>query len=112
MFSIEFLNFLSSGLIYVQTHDTEIWSKLVSMAVLCTKVIQIAILYWESKTVHDQVYKSYFCFIQSLTSQGDLELFSTYELTPWLMEPGGSKPHSQGLFNNSYPEPNQPNSLH
>ena len=23
------------------------------------------------------------------------------------MEPGGSMPHSQGLSNNSYPEPNQ-----
>ena len=28
------------------------------------------------------------------------------------MEPGGSIPHSQGLSNNSYPEPNQPNSPH
>ena len=26
------------------------------------------------------------------------------------MEPGVSMPHSQGLSNNSYPEPNQPNS--
>ena len=26
------------------------------------------------------------------------------------MKPGGSMPHSQGLSNNSYPEPNQPNS--
>ena len=26
-------------------------------------------------------------------------------ITPWLMEPGGSTPHSQGLSNNSYPEP-------
>ena len=25
------------------------------------------------------------------------------------MEPVGSMPHSQGLSNNSYPEPNQPN---
>ena len=25
------------------------------------------------------------------------------------MEPGGSMPHSQGLSNNTYPEPNQPN---
>ena len=33
-------------------------------------------------------------------------------LTPWLMEPGGSIPHSQGLSNNPYPEPNQPNYLH
>ena len=33
-------------------------------------------------------------------------------LTPWLMEPGGSMPHSQGLSNNSYPEPNQPNYPH
>ena len=28
----------------------------------------------------------------------------------WLMEPRGSMPHSQGLSNNPYPEPNQPNS--
>ena len=28
------------------------------------------------------------------------------------MEPGGSMPHSQGLSNNLYPEPNQPNSSH
>ena len=33
-------------------------------------------------------------------------------LTPGLMEPGGSILHSQGLSNNSYPEPNQPNSPH
>ena len=33
-----------------------------------------------------------------------------YILTPWLMEPGGSMPHSQGLSNNSLPESNQPNS--
>ena len=26
--------------------------------------------------------------------------------TPWLMEPGGSRPHSQGLSNNLYLEPN------
>ena len=35
---------------------------------------------------------------------------SGFFLTPWLMEPGDSMPHSQGLPNNSYPEPNQPNS--
>ena len=29
-----------------------------------------------------------------------------------LMEPGGSMPHSQGLSNNPYPEPNQSSSLH
>jgi hypothetical protein len=34
----------------------------------------------------------------------------TNELTPWLLEPEGSMPHSQGLSNNPYPEPNQPNS--
>ena len=27
----------------------------------------------------------------------------------WLMEPGGLMPYLQGLFNNPYPEPNQPN---
>ena len=31
------------------------------------------------------------------------------ELTPWLIEPGGSMPHSQGLSNDSNHEPNQPN---
>ena len=30
-------------------------------------------------------------------------------VTPWLMEPGGSMPHSQELSNNPFPEPNQPN---
>ena len=33
-------------------------------------------------------------------------------LTPWLMECGGSMPHSQGLSNNPYPELNQPNSTY
>ena len=33
-------------------------------------------------------------------------------LTPWLMESGGSMPHSQGLSINLNPEPNQPNSLY
>ena len=32
-------------------------------------------------------------------------------LTPWLMEPGGSMPDSQGLSNNPYLEPNQHNSF-
>ena len=34
-------------------------------------------------------------------------LYVTYELTPWLMEPAGSMPHSQRLSNYLYPEPNQ-----
>ena len=33
-------------------------------------------------------------------------------LTLWLMELGGSMPHSQELFNNPYPGSNQPNSSH
>ena len=37
---------------------------------------------------------------------------SRYIITPWLMEPGGLKSHSQRLSNNAYPEPNQPNSLY
>ena len=32
----------------------------------------------------------------------------THSLTLWLMELRGSLPHSQGLSNNPYPEPNQP----
>ena len=38
--------------------------------------------------------------------------YNHYSLTPWLMEPGGSMPHPQGLPNNPCPEPNQPNSPH
>ena len=30
------------------------------------------------------------------------------DLTPWLMEPGGSMPHSQELSNNPYPVPINP----
>jgi len=37
---------------------------------------------------------------------------STNLLTPWLVELAGSMPHSQGLSNNSYPEPNEPNYPH
>ena len=33
-------------------------------------------------------------------------------LTPWLMEPRASMLHSEGLSNNPYPEPNQPNFLY
>ena len=39
-------------------------------------------------------------------------VYSASILTPWLMEPGGSMPHSRGLSNNSYPEPNRPNFPH
>jgi hypothetical protein len=39
-------------------------------------------------------------------------ILQTPILTPWLMEPGGSMPHSQQPSNNPYPEPNQTNSAH
>ena len=39
-----------------------------------------------------------------------LLVFSPFLLTPWFMEPGGSKLYSQELSNNPYPEPNQLNS--
>ena len=39
-------------------------------------------------------------------------VFTINELTPWLMKPGGSIPHSQGISNNPYPELNQPNYPH
>ena len=29
--------------------------------------------------------------------------YLTITLTPWLMKPGGSMPHAQGLSNNPYP---------
>ena len=35
---------------------------------------------------------------------------TTRLLTTWFMKPEDSMPHSQGLSNNSYPKPNQPNS--
>ena len=35
-----------------------------------------------------------------------------YKQTTWLMQPGGSMPHTQGLSNNPYNEPNQPNYPH
>ena len=44
----------------------------------------------------------------ALTDKEWRGLCKEYTLTPWLMEPGGSMPHSQGLSNNSYPEPNNP----
>ena len=37
--------------------------------------------------------------------KGSRDLFSG--LIPWLMELGSSMPHSQGLSNNPYPEPDQ-----
>jgi hypothetical protein len=37
-------------------------------------------------------------------------LSQLYLLTPWFMKSRGSIIYSQGLSNNSYPEPNQPNS--
>ena len=33
-------------------------------------------------------------------------LYEEYYLTSWFMESGGSMLHSQGLFNNPYPESN------
>ena len=46
------------------------------------------------------------------THKAGMTLNVEHSLTPWLMEPGGSMPHSQGLSNNSYTQPNQPNSPH
>ena len=37
-------------------------------------------------------------------------LASREKLIPLIMKTGDSMPHSQGLSNNPYPEPNQPNS--
>ena len=47
---------------------------------------------------------------QDKTYLGSLhDIQNTSKLTPWLMEPVASMPHSQRLSNNPYPEPNQPN---
>ena len=48
--------------------------------------------------------------LQNMPYMMKLSVVIPNRLTPWLMEPGGSMPHSQGLSNNSYPEPDQPNS--
>ena len=45
----------------------------------------------------------YFPYTASDVLSDDIQL-----LTSWLVELGGSMPNSQGLSNNSYPEPNQP----
>ena len=39
---------------------------------------------------------------------GTMSLNADNKLTSWLMEPGGSMPHSQELYN----KPNQPNSTY
>ena len=41
-----------------------------------------------------------------------LSTWVTDKLTPWLLEPGGSMPHSQELSNNAYRKPNQHNFWH
>ena len=56
---------------------------------------------------------AYICFSSSLLPKFFLSItIPAHWLTQWLMGPGGSMPHSQGLSNNSYPEPNQPNYPH
>ena len=37
-------------------------------------------------------------------------LKNVFRTNSWVMETGGSIPHSQGLLNNPYPDPNEPNS--
>ena len=43
-----------------------------------------------------------------IIAQNSIRQHLTNELTLWLMEPGRSMPHSQGLSNNPNPEANQP----
>ena len=50
----------------------------------------------------------FFSFFFLIPTAQLLEQSVTPILTPWLMKPGGSMPHSQGISNNPYPEPNQP----
>ena len=49
-------------------------------------------------------------YVKQLRQYLSVTQSSVVTLTPWLMEPGGSMPHSQGLSNNPCPELNQPNS--
>ena len=51
-------------------------------------------------------------FILFIRSVAASIITTTTKLTSWLMKPGGLMPHSQGLSNNPYPEPNQPNYPH
>ena len=67
--------------------------------------------------VSPNIYSISLCNLQTLqtfdcASSGFFSYLLTLTLTPWLMEPVGPMPHSQGLSNNSYPEPNQPNYPH
>ena len=61
-------------------------------------------------TCHSAIFPTIVSLNYILTSRSYVYLIN--QLTPWLMEPGGSMPHSQGLSNNSYPEANQPSSPH
>ena len=52
----------------------------------------------------------YMCPTTYLTVSNHIDINNYLKPTLRLMKPGSSIPHSQGLSNNSYPEPNQPNS--
>ena len=49
--------------------------------------------------------------VESIKIRSNITYINNY-LTPWLMEPGGSIPHSHRLSSNPYPDPNQSNSLY
>ena len=59
---------------------------------------------WSIRVIHK--------LLDATTDHVGRQYETAYQLTPWLMEPIGSMLHSQGLSNNSYPEPNQPNYPH
>ena len=61
----------------------------------------------ESRGISSKGIGSYMCYMYIY-----IYIYIYIKLTPWLMDPGGSMPHSRGLSSNSYPELNQPNSPH
>ena len=73
----------------------------------------IPYIYW---TTSVYFLKFYFnetkCWGLSYSSRDHISNLHVPTLTPRLMVPGGSMPHSQGHSNYPYPVPNQPNSPH
>ena len=78
---------------------------LFTIACTTSRFQEITLKYWTTTVLTTN-------FVKLLLPQFISNHWFAVSLTPWLMEPAGSMPHSQGLSNNSYPEPNQPNSSH
>ena len=67
---------------------------------------------WTTGHTHINMWLNTGRFKNISTYYEDGFLAGKFTITPWLVESEGSMPHSQGLCNNPYTEPNQPNSAY